>query len=231
MIKAVAIDDEIPALQILNIFCSNSGIVQLEKTFNKPTEALKYLNQFPADLLFLDINMPALNGIELHKQLKQETMVIFTTAFSEFAVEGFNLNAVDYLLKPFSYERFLQAVQKAAQLRQYKTSATQQPEDNFIYIRADYKLIKINIADIIFIEGLDDYVKINLVHEKPITARLTLKALSDKLPADRLVRVHKSYIVALDKIKSVSTRIIQIDQEEIPIGSTYEENFLKYFNK
>lgn len=231
MIKAVAIDDEIPALQILNIFCSNSGMVQLDKTFNKPTEALKYLNQFPADLIFLDINMPALNGIELRKQLKQDTMVIFTTAFSEFAVEGFNLNAIDYLLKPFSYERFLQAVQKAAQLRQYKSGAASQPEENFIYIRADYKLIKINIADIVFIEGLDDYVKINLVNEKPITTRFTLKALGDKLPADKLVRVHKSYIVALDKIKSVSSRIIQIGNEEIPVGSTYEENFLKCFNK
>src|SRR6218665_1914461 len=149
MMKAVAIDDEIPALQILNIFCSNSGMVQLEKTFNKPTEALKYLNQYPVDLIFLDINMPALNGMELHRRLKQDTMVIFTTAFSEYAVEGFNLNAVDYLLKPFSYERFLQALHKAVQQRQQTSSGGGNAPENFIYIRADYKLIRINIADII----------------------------------------------------------------------------------
>jgi DNA-binding LytR/AlgR family response regulator len=231
MMKAIAIDDEIPALQVLDIFCSNSGSVELLKTFNKPSEALKYINQYPVDLLFLDINMPAITGIELYRKIKQDTMVIFTTAFSEYAVEGFNLNAIDYLLKPFSYERFLQAVQKASQQKNYKSGSTALMEEQFIYIRADYKLLRIVLSDILFIEGLDDYVKIHLQSEKPVTARMTLKALMEKLPEERLIRVHKSYIVALDKIKSIQSRIIHIGEEEIPVGSTYEDAFHKHFNK
>ncbi len=232
MIKAIAIDDEIPALQVLNIFCAKSGLVQLEKTFNKPSEALKYINQFPVDLLFLDINMPAVTGIELYKRIKQDVMVVFTTAFSEYAVEGFNVSATDYLLKPFSYERFLQAVEKAIRQKKTMLENTQHGEQQgVIYIRADHKLIKIVIADILFIEGLDDYVKIHLRNKIPVTARFTLKALQEKLPEGKLIRVHRSYIVSLDKIESLSTRIICIGNEEIPIGSTYEEEFLKYFNK
>ncbi len=231
MIKAIAIDDEIPALQIIEIFCSKIDFLQLEKSFNKPTDALKYINKFPVDLLFLDINMPSLSGLELYKSIKQETMVIFTTAHSDYAVEGFNLNAVDFLLKPFTFERFLQAAGKANQYYQYQNTSNTTTQNNFIYIRADYSLVKIDINDIILVEGLDDYLKIYLVSQKPVVARMTIKSILEKLPTNNFIRVHRSYIVAFDKIKSIRGKIISIAEEDIPIGSSYEENFLKLLNK
>lgn len=230
MIRAVAIDDEVHALQVIEIFCGKSGLVQLEKTFNKPNDALKYINKFPVDLLFLDINMPSLNGLDLYKSIKQETMVIFTTAYSEFAVEGFNVNAIDYLLKPFTYERFLQAVQKALQQYHFQNQSAQQKE-NFIYIRADYSLVKIDTEQILFIEGLDDYLKIHIMGQSPVVARMTIKNLMEKLPADNFIRIHRSYVAAFNKIKSVRGKIICIAGEELPVGSSYEENLLKFINK
>lgn len=231
MIKAVAIDDEVPALQIINIFCNKTGFLQIEKTFNKPTDGLKYINKFPVDLLFLDINMPSINGLDLYKNLKQQTMVIFTTAYSEYAVEGFNVNAIDFLLKPFTYERFLQAANKAKQLFMLQIQSQNQSGTNYIYIRADYSLIKIDTSDILFIEGLDDYLKIHLVGQKPLVARMAIKNLLEKLPETNFIRVHRSYVIALDKIQSIRGKIIFVAGEEIPVGSSYEENLLKFINK
>lgn len=230
MIKAIAIDDEVPALQIIEVFCSRTDFLQLEKTFNKPTDALKYINKYPVDLLFLDINMPSLSGLELYRNIRQDTMAIFTTAHSDYAVDGFNLDAVDYLLKPFTYERFLQAANKANQHFVLKKQRAGQ-SDNFIYIRADYSLIKINTDDILIIEGLDDYLKIHLLNQKPVVARMTIKSILEKLPEQQFIRVHRSYVVAFDKIKSVRGKIIFIGDDEIPIGSSFEENVLKRFNK
>jgi DNA-binding LytR/AlgR family response regulator len=227
MISAIAIDDELPALSLLENFCKRTDFIDLQKTFNKPNEALRYLQQFPADLLFLDINMPSLSGIDLYKIIKQSTMVIFTTAYSEYAVEGFNLNAIDYLLKPFTFERFMQAVNKA------KSAAKQNEEqkEKYLFIRADYSLIKIAIDDILFIEGLDDYLKIHIHNDKPLIARMTLKSILEKLPLADFIRVHRSYVVPFRRIKSVRNKMISIENEEIPIGNSYEENFLKLFNK
>ena len=165
MIHAIAVDDELPALSLLENFCKRVDFIELQKVFNKPNEALRYLQQFPVDLIFLDINMPALTGIDLYKSIRQNTMVIFTTAYSEYAVEGFNLNAVDYLLKPFTFERFMQAVNKA------KTAAkiADDQKEKYLFIRADYSLIKIVTEDILFIEGLDDYLKIHIQNDKPVS--------------------------------------------------------------
>lgn len=229
MIKAIAIDDELPALQIIDIFCNKVDFIQLEKTFNKPTDALKYINKYPVDLLFLDINMPSLSGIELYKNIEQDTMVIFTTAYSDYAVEGFNLDAIDYLLKPFTFERFQQAVNKAAQHQQLKTNSS--PAQSFIYIRADYSLIKIDTNDILFIEGLDDYLKIHLINQKPVVARMTLKSIVDKLPEDNFIRIHRSYVAAINKISSIRGKMITIATEDLPVSNSYEENFLKRINK
>ena len=231
MIKAIAIDDEVPALQMMEIFCSRIGFLQLDKTFNKPTDGLKYINKFPVDLLFLDINMPSLSGLELYKSIKQETMVIFTTAHSDYAVEGFNLNAVDFLLKPFTFERFSQAVNKANQLYKFQNANNESASNNVIYIRADYSLIRIDSNDILMIEGLDDYLKIHLQGQKPIVARMTIKSILEKLPAANFIRVHRSYVVAIDKIKSIRGKIISIADEEIPIGSSFEESILKRFSQ
>lgn len=230
MIKAIAIDDEPPALQLIETFCSRTEEILLEKTFTNPDEALKYLRKFPVDLLFLDIQMPSVNGIDFYKSVKQDTMVIFTTAFSEYAVEGFNLSAVDYLLKPFTYKRFQQAVAKAVEYYNFKNQQ-QSEEQKYIFIRADYSLLKIAIADIIYIEGLDDYLKIHLENKTPVVARMTMKAMTEKLPAKDFIRVHRSYIVPLSRINSVRNKTIYIGEEEIPLGSSYEENFVKVFNK
>ncbi|MBI1781674.1 MAG: response regulator transcription factor [Sphingobacteriales bacterium] len=230
MIKAIAIDDEPPALQLIETFCSRAEDISLEKTFTNPDEALKYLRKFPVDLLFLDIQMPSVNGIDFYKSVKQDTMVIFTTAFSEYAVEGFNLSAVDYLLKPFTYKRFQQAVAKAVEYYNFKNQQ-QSEEQKYIFFRADYSLVKIAVADIIYVEGLDDYLKIHLENKTPVVARMTMKTMTEKLPSKDFIRVHRSYIVPLSRINSVRNKTIYIGEEEIPLGSSYEENFVKVFNK
>lgn len=230
MIKAIAIDDEPPALHVIESFCSRTAAIELEKSFTMPAEALRHLRKFPVDLIFLDIQMPSINGIDFYKAIKQDTMVIFTTAYSEYAVEGFNLSAVDYLLKPFTFKRFEQAVAKAVDYYNYKKqSGPEMPK--YLFIRADYSLLKIALADIVYIEGLDDYLKIHLTGSSPVVARMTMKSILEKLPATDFVRVHRSYIVPFNRIESYRNKNITIAGQEIPTGSSYEENFLKYFNK
>jgi len=229
MIKAIAVDDEPPALSLIENFCSRIDFIQFDKAFSKPNEALKYLRKFPVDLLFLDIQMPSLNGIEFYKSLEKDTMTIFTTAYSEYAVEGFNLNAVDYLLKPFTFERFKQAVEKARDL--YDSSRHQKINgDEVLYIRADYSLVKINIAEILLIEGLDDYLKIYRDNARPLVVRMTMKAMMEKLPID-FIRVHRSFIVPLSRIQSVRNKVISVAEREIPVGSSYETAFAERFGK
>jgi DNA-binding LytR/AlgR family response regulator len=230
MIQAVAIDDELPALSIIQNFCARTGFIDLQKTFYQTGEALKYLRKFPVDLLFLDINMPSLNGIDLYRSVSQHTMVIFTTAYSEYAVEGFNLSAVDYLLKPFTYKRFLQAAEKA---RDYHDHQLQKANSaaRYLFVRADYSLVKIEINTIRYIEGRDDYVKIYFENQKPLVTRMTIKNLLEKLPANQFVRIHRSYIVALHSIESVRNKIVTIGDARLPVGNSFEENFLKHFNK
>ncbi len=229
MIKAIAIDDEPPALKIIESFCSQNEHIQLEKTFSKPNDALKYINNYPVDLIFLDIQMPSVSGIDFYKSLETDAMVIFTTAYSEYAVEGFNLNAVDFLLKPFTQERFNQAIAKAADYHTHITN-DDKTRQQFLFIRADYSLIKININDIIYLEGLNDYVKFHLENQKPIIARMTLKMLVDRLPSAEFVRAHRSYIVPIKKIIYIRNRIIHISENdkdiEIPIGKSYEDEVL-----
>lgn len=225
MITAIAVDDEPLALKVIEHFCKESTVVQLVKTFTQPKDALTYLENFPADLLFLDINMPSLNGIDLYKSLNKETMVIFTTAYSEYAVQSYELSAIDYLLKPFTQERFEQATGKAQDYYQY--THQKQATTNYLFIRADYSLVKINIADILFIEGLDDYIKVHIHQQKTIVARSTMKAILDKLPTTEFFRVHRSYIIPLKRIEQVRNKTIKIGETEIPIGNSYEQDFLQ----
>ncbi|MFT3702589.1 MAG: LytTR family DNA-binding domain-containing protein [Agriterribacter sp.] len=231
MIRAVAIDDELPALSLVQNFCARTGFIDLQKTFHQPTEALKYLRGFPVDLLFLDINMPSLSGIELYKAVQQDTMVVFTTAYSEYAVEGFNLNAIDYLLKPFTYKRFLQAAEKAQDYFTYQLQKENNNNNAFLFIRADYSLIKIEISRIVFIEGKDDYLKIHLDDHKPVMARMTIKNLLEKLPPNNFIRIHRSYVIPLQRVESVRNKTVIIGDNKLPVGNSFEENFLKYFNK
>lgn len=224
MIRAIAIDDEPLALQIISHYCEQIDFVSLEKTFTSQNEALKHLRKFPVDLLFLDIQMPNKNGIDFYKLLENEVIVIFTTAHSEFAVEGFNVNATDYLLKPFPFERFETALQKARNEFNFRNSTSVQTH---LMIRADYKLNRIEFDDIIMIEGLDDYVQIHFRNNHKIVARISMKSMMDKLPDNRFIRVHRSYIIPLNQIKSIQNRSILIGEFTVPMGETYKEEIAK----
>lgn len=227
MIKAIALDDEPLALEILQNLCSDIEYVDLQKTFTKSEEAFKYLRKYPVDLLFLDIDMPSISGLDFYRKLPHKTMVIFTTAYSEFAVEGFTLNATDYLLKPISLSRFQQAVEKAFQ--QWKTQ-TQNSEQQYLFIRADYSLMKILFSDILYIEGLDDYLKIHIQNQKTVVTRMTLKVILQKLPVNEFIRVHRSFIVSISKIDKIRNKIIYINDKEIPVSASYETMFFALLN-
>jgi DNA-binding LytR/AlgR family response regulator len=231
MITAIAVDDEPPALKIVENFCGRVDYIELVKTFTHPHEALKYLEKFPVDLLFLDIRMPSITGVDFAKMIPKEIMVIFTTAYSEYGVEGFNLNALDYLLKPYTYERFMQAVNKARDYYRYfhnQDSAVQQ----YLFVRADYSLVKIMLDEILFIEGLDDYLKIFTAARKPVIARMTMKAMLEKLPETNFIRVHRSFIVPISRIEKVRNKLIYIGDKTIPVGSSYESGFFEaYLNE
>ena len=205
------------------------GIRILAKLHNA-TEAREWLSQNSCDLLFLDINMPTANGIEFYKSLDRKLMVIFTTAHAEFAVEGFNINALDYLLKPIRKERFEQAIQKAREQFELQQKSTD-PSDAFLLIRADYSLHRIKVEDILYIEGLDDYLKIHIADQKTVVTRMTMKNILNELAHAEFVRVHKSFIVPMKKVNKVRNRIIYIGEQEIPVGNSYEEEFMKVLSK
>lgn len=221
MIKAIALDDEPLALKIIEKFCSEIDFIHLEKTFHKQSEALKYLNKFPIDLLFLDIQMPQKNGLEFYKNIDKNTKVIFTTAYTEYAVDAFDVNAIDYLVKPFSFERFLKAVEKLE-------STQKKSSQEVLFVRADYKLHKISVEEILFVESLDDYIKIHTINQPVITTRLTMKHLQEKLPSNRFLRVHRSYLVALHHIESMISKSIKIQDYIIPIGEKYKSEIQNF---
>jgi DNA-binding LytR/AlgR family response regulator len=229
MINAIAIDDEPPALHVIETFCNKVDFINLQKNFTKPTEALKHLRKFPADLIFVDIKMPAMSGINLVKELQQNTMVIFTTAFSDYAVESYDLNAIDYLLKPINFNRFHKAIHKAKEFHNYINKKEQTGEAS-IFIRSDFSLMKIPIVDILYIEGLADYLKIFIKDRKTIVARMPMKDMLDKLPTPDFIRVHRSYIIPFNRIHSVRNNNIEIPEREIPIGKTYVEEFFNRYN-
>ncbi|MBK9636820.1 MAG: response regulator transcription factor [Bacteroidetes bacterium] len=228
MINAIAIDDEPLAINVIETFCKDVKFINLQRSFTKPTEALKYLRKFPVDLIFLDIKMPTMSGLNLLKAVQQNTMVIFTTAFSDYAAESYELNAIDYLLKPINPNRFTQAVNKAQEYFNYihKTNIESQKD---IFIRADFSLIKVPLADILYIESLGDYLKVNIKDRKTVVARMTMKEIAEILPSKDFIRVHRSYILPVSKIQSVRNKIIYTAEKEIPIGNTYAEDILNIF--
>lgn len=230
MIRAIALDDEPLALKVIENFCQRVDYVQLEKTFTKTAEAHRHFRKQPVDLIFLDIQMPTQNGMEFYADIEQHTLVIFTTAFSEYAVEGFNVNATDYLLKPFSFDRFLQAVEKAKTVYETRNQIAN-TEAQYLFIRADYSLHKILISDILFIEGLDDYLKIHILNQKTIVARMTLKSMLEKLPASEFLRVHRSFIIPISRVDKVRNKIIYIGEEAIPVSASYEAAFAEAISK
>lgn len=218
--RCIAIDDEPLALQLITEYASRIPFLSLEKTFTNPDEGREWLQQHEADLLFLDIQMPDINGLQFYKTLIKKPMVVFTTAYSEYAVDGFNVDAVDYLLKPFEYDRFLKAVFKAREYLEFLNS--QELQMASIFVKVDYQLMKINLKEIELIEGLDDYIRIHL-KPKPILTLMTLKSLQEKLPTPEFVRIHRSYIVPSNKIESFGKSKVKVAGKEIPVGSSYSE--------
>jgi DNA-binding LytR/AlgR family response regulator len=229
MIKAIAIDDEPLALKVIQSLCDKSEAIDLQKTFTQPTVALKHLHKFPADLIFCDIQMPAMTGISLVRSLQQNTMVIFTTAFSEYAVVSYELNAIDYLLKPINQKRFAQAVAKAQEYFDF-INKSDKSTDKSIFVRADFSLVKIPLADILYIEGLADYLRIHMKDRKPIMARMPMKDMMEKLPTTDFIRVHRSFILPFNRIQAVRGTTIFIGDTEFPIGKTYAEEFFNRYS-
>jgi two-component system LytT family response regulator len=231
--NCIAVDDEPLALKLIEDFVKKVPFLNFIKSCKNAFEAIDVIQKEEIDLVFLDINMPDVSGIELIKNIENKPFVIFTTAYSEYAVEGFELNAVDYLVKPFLFERFFKAVNKAYELYNLKNKKQQlQAADNnstqqdFIFVKADYSSIKIYLNDILYLEGLKDYVKIHTA-EKKILTLITMKKIEEKLPSSTFVRVHRSFIVAIDKIESIQRNRIIINNVRIPVGNSYKDDFYK----
>ena len=220
-IKCIAIDDEPPALVLLRQYIAQCPGLQLLQTFDDAITGSEFLRQNPVDLLFIDINMPDITGLDLVRSLEEKPMIIFTTAHKKFAMDGFELDATDYLLKPISFERFSKAVNKATEYFEYrKKSKTEETENLFVY--SEYRMVKISLTDIEFIESLEDYIRINLITGKPVMTLMTMKKVLEKLPAGKFKRIHRSYIVAVDKVKSILNRKARlISGAELPISDSY----------
>lgn len=237
--NCIAIDDEPLALNIIKDFCSKVSFLNLVATTTSAVEAVKILNKHEIGLLFLDIQMPNLSGIEFIKTLVNPPMVIFTTAYSEHALMGFELNVVDYLVKPIPFERFFKAVSKAYELyslRKNHASPVQtinenyQAQPGYILIKVEYSTVKVDLADIFYIEGLKDYVKI-VASSKNYLTKSTMKNMEEKLPESLFVRVHKSYIVSWNKINKIENNRIIIKDKYIPVGEQYKDAFYSIINK
>jgi DNA-binding LytR/AlgR family response regulator len=220
MIHCIALDDEPLALQVIVQYCSKISYLQLDKVFTNPDDAKDYLKNNKVDLLFLDIQMPDINGVQFYKSLTTKPPVIFTTAFKDYAVDGFNVDAVDYLLKPFEYDRFLKAIYKAKEYIEFL--ASQDLQMSSIYVKVNYEMMKINLKDIDLIEALDDYIKIH-IKPYPVLTLMTLKGVLEKLPENLFVRIHRSYIIPLHKVEKFSKNKVQVAGKEIPIGSSYAD--------
>ncbi len=223
-ITCLAVDDEPLALDVLIKYIALVPTLELAGTCNNAIDALSILQQKEIDLLFLDIQMPQLSGTDLIRTLNNPPKVIFTTAHSEFAVEGFELDATDFLLKPVSFERFLKGVNKVIK-RELNTIAGEKSSvqigNGFLYFRSDRKMIKVFVDDILYIESLKDYIKIFRENEKPLMVKQSISSLELKLPQDLFLRVHRSFIVAINKIAAFTNQDIEIGKTEIPIGRVY----------
>ncbi len=234
MIRTIAIDDEPLALQLVSGYISKTPFLELVKTFDNPLDAIDFLSAESVDLIFLDIHMPDLSGIEFTRILEIKPKIIFTTAFEKYALEGFKLEAVDYLLKPFSYEEFLTAAKKAQKLIGLETVAGEKIEANneFLFLKSEYKIRRINFNDIEYIEGLKDYIKVYLHNEtKPILSLNTLKSLETKLPESKFMRVHRSYIVNLERIDTIERSRIVFGKTYIPVSEQYKDKFQEFLDK
>ena len=235
MIRCLAIDDEPLALQQLTTYIQKIPFLELAAQCQSALEARKFLEQDTVDAIFCDINMPDLNGMDFVKSLQAPPLIVFTTAYSEYAVEGFKVNAVDYLLKPFGLDDFRRAANRIKERLENVSTNTQHPTPNTqpdtLFVKTDYRMVKINIPDIRYIEGMSEYLKIYLEgEEKPIITLLSMKKIETRLP-ENFMRIHRSYIVNLHKIQEVNKNRIIMDAETyLPVGDMYKESFQQYLD-
>jgi two-component system, LytTR family, response regulator len=229
MLKCIAIDDEPLALELLEDNISKVPYLQLVASCHNPLDAMKVLQEVEIDLVFLDIQMPGLTGLQFIQSLSKKPLFILITAYEKYALEGYSLDVVDYLLKPVSLERFIKACGKAQELYNLKKPSTTQSNQGklpeYIFVNVDYSLVKVVLSDILWIEGLKDYIKIHLksAPNKPVVTRMSMKAIEDELPSSTFVRVHKSYIVSKEQITSVRKSSVWVGQMEIPVSEHYKE--------
>ena len=227
------IDDEPLAIRLLESYVDKTPFLRLQGSCTNAVTALADLSERPVDLLFLDIQMPELNGLEFSKIIGDRCRIIFTTAFEQYAVDSYRVNALDYLLKPIAYPDFLNACEKACQWYELTDNTARKKEElKSIFIKTDYKLVQIELDKILYVEGLKDYVKIYVENEPhPILSLMSLKSLKDVLPSDRFIRVHRSFIVQTDKIKIIERNRIVFGKQYIPISDSYKSNFQAMINQ
>jgi len=220
-LKCVAIDDEPLALQLIREYAGKFPDLRMVQTFDDAISGIEFLRNNLVDVLFIDINMPDITGIELVRSLANKPLTIFTTAYKNFAFEGFELEAIDYLLKPIDFERFSKAVHRAIEFFQYKQNIKENGSAS-LFVRSEYKMVKIDFAEIEYIEALEDYIKIHLTNNKPVLTLMTLKSVLEKLPADKFKRIHRSYIVPIGKVQSILNRKARLASgAELPISNNY----------
>ena len=229
------VDDEPLARNLITDYVHKVPYLNLVEVCSSPMRAIEILRSQPIDLLFLDIQMPDITGISLLKALQNKPMVILTTAYSEYALEGYELDVVDYLLKPITFERFLRAVEKASQRKppapeQVQAPVVIDPTQPFVFVKDGTKLVKIRWEDILYVEGLKDYVTIHTRQQKVVTLQ-RLKALEEQLPADKFIRVHHSFIVAVEAIDSIHKGEVQIGSALIPISDSYKKSFKDFTDR
>ena len=234
-ISCVIVDDEPMALNLVESYVEKTPFLELKKKCSSAIEAMEFVKNEPVDLLFLDIQMPDLTGIEFSKMLPKETRVIFTTAFDQYALEGFKVEALDYLLKPFDYPEFLAAANKANtwfELVKGKRQSILSEEKEFLFVKSEYKQLRIKLADVLYFEGLKDYIKIWLKdNPKPILTLMSLKLLQEELPETQFLRVHRSFIVSLKNIEVIERSQIIINNQRITVSEQYKPKFLEFVNK
>ena len=229
MLTCAIVDDEPLALGLIESYVRKTDFLKLEGCYASAVEAMSHLTQSPVDLLFLDIQMPELSGLEFSQMLPPETRIVFTTAFEQYALDGFRINAVEYLLKPISYARFLESARRA--LQWFEMKAQQPKERDTIFVKSDYKLVQIELKHILYIEGLKDYIKIyEEGNAKPILSLMSMKAIEEQLPPSRFMRVHRSYIVQKEKIRIIERGRIVFGKTYIPISDSYKQAFQDFLD-
>lgn len=233
-LRCAIVDDEPLALGLLQSYVQKTPMLQLCGAYSSAIQAMKALPENPVDLLFLDIQMPDLNGLEFSRMVPATTRIVFTTAFEQYAINGYRVNALDYLLKPISYTDFMEAVNKAIQWFELSPKGNTSPvtDSTCIYVKSDYKLIQIELDKILYIEGLKDYIKIHTEdNPRPVLSLVSMKVMEEKLPSERFIRVHRSFIVQKQKIKIIDKGRIVFGKEYIPISDSYKQELQNYVNE